>query len=267
MTNYHTHTYRCRHAEGDVADYVAEARRAGLSVLGFADHVPFPDDSWPETRMSMDEAEGYLDAVDEAKAAEAEKPGGMAILSGFECEWRSEFRGYLADLCPVFGLDYLVGGAHWYPLGGEWLPSTHITQARQVRAFADYQVELIRSGLFAFLAHPDIFCARLPAWDAEAVACSRAILAAAADCGLPLELNGYGLRKPYSSPAGQARPQYPFRPFWELAAEYGVQAIACSDAHRPADVAASIAEARAFGEACGVRVLDSLDLLLEEESA
>ena len=40
--NYHTHTWRCNHASGNERQYVENAIKAGLEVLGFADHTPYP---------------------------------------------------------------------------------------------------------------------------------------------------------------------------------------------------------------------------------
>ena len=39
--NYHTHTTRCQHAFGEDREYVEEAIRAGLRILGFSDHCPW----------------------------------------------------------------------------------------------------------------------------------------------------------------------------------------------------------------------------------
>ena len=39
--NYHTHTKRCQHAFGEDREYVEEAIRAGLRILGFSDHCPW----------------------------------------------------------------------------------------------------------------------------------------------------------------------------------------------------------------------------------
>ena len=43
IANYHTHTYRCGHS-GNYADeeFVLHAIDAGLKVLGFSDHTPWP---------------------------------------------------------------------------------------------------------------------------------------------------------------------------------------------------------------------------------
>ena len=42
--NFHTHTYRCKHAAGDVADYCKAAVGFGMKTLGFSDHSALPDD-------------------------------------------------------------------------------------------------------------------------------------------------------------------------------------------------------------------------------
>ena len=41
--NLHTHCCRCRHASGTVAEYAESAHQAGIKILGFSDHMPFPD--------------------------------------------------------------------------------------------------------------------------------------------------------------------------------------------------------------------------------
>ena len=43
-TNFHTHTYRCKHAGGTEQDYVLAAINQEVSILGFSDHAPYPDD-------------------------------------------------------------------------------------------------------------------------------------------------------------------------------------------------------------------------------
>lgn len=40
LANYHTHTFRCRHALGEDREYIEHAIDGGLKVLGFSDHCP-----------------------------------------------------------------------------------------------------------------------------------------------------------------------------------------------------------------------------------
>ena len=41
-TNYHTHTYRCGHANGNEEDMIQAAIDMGIEELGMCCHVPFP---------------------------------------------------------------------------------------------------------------------------------------------------------------------------------------------------------------------------------
>ena len=106
------------------------------------------------------------------------------------------------------------------------------------------------------MAHPDLFGNSYLNWDENTIAASKDIFVAAEATGVALEINGYGLRKQViDTPAGRRR-MYPWLPFWELAADYNVTVIANSDAHRPQDVSANIAEATAIGEQFGLQFAD-----------
>ena len=41
QTNYHTHTYLCRHATGTIDDYINRAIELGYTDIGISDHCPF----------------------------------------------------------------------------------------------------------------------------------------------------------------------------------------------------------------------------------
>ena len=251
--NLHTHTWRCRHASGDVADYCRAAQAQGLTVLGMSDHAALPDDRWLNVRMSYDQLGDYIRAVDAARAAFPE----LAVLKGMECEHVPAFEGYYREvLLGELGFDYLIGGAHYLPWNGGWESVYGGTaDAASLRAYTDYVIASMATGLYAFIAHPDLFANAYPVWDAEAEACSRAILAAAADLAVPLEINGYGMRKPEIETPEGVRLKYPWRRFWELAGEYGVQAVVTSDAHRPVDVGANLGEGMALAAECGLEVV------------
>ena len=127
--------------------------------------------------------------------------------------------------------------------------------AASLRAYTDYVIASMATGLFAFIAHPDLFGNAYLVWDAEAEACSRAILAAAAELEVPLEINGYGMRKPeIETPAG-VRLKYPWQRFWELAGSYEVRVVVTSDAHRPVDVGANLAEGMTLAADCGLEAV------------
>ena len=251
--NLHTHTWRCRHATGDVADYCRTARAEGLTVLGISDHTALPDNRWLNVRMSFDQLGDYCRAVDEAQTAFPE----LVIFKGMECEYVPVFEKFYRDvLLGELGFDYLIGGAHYYPWDGGWKGAYGGTaDAASLWAYTDYVVASMATGLFAFIAHPDLFGNAYLVWDEEARACSRAILEAAVDLGVPLEINGYGMRKAEIETPQGVRRMYPWRQFWEMAGAYEVQVVVSSDAHRPEDVGANLEKGMALAADCELEVV------------
>ena len=65
IANYHTHTWRCRHADGTEREYVETAIEAGLKILGFSDHTPqvYPGGYVCPVKMLPEELGGYVDTV------------------------------------------------------------------------------------------------------------------------------------------------------------------------------------------------------------
>ena len=91
-TNYHTHTKRCMHAEGTEADYVKAALDAGLDVLGFSDHGPFPDNRF-DSRMPYADLDEYLACMDALRPTVP-----FPILKGLEIEYCPDSRDYYSFL-------------------------------------------------------------------------------------------------------------------------------------------------------------------------
>jgi histidinol-phosphatase (PHP family) len=249
--NYHTHTELCKHATGNVDDYARIASEEGAEVLAFTDHVPFPDDRWRKVRMSMGELSYYEDQIAQA----VEKYPHMNIIKGAECEYDVEYEDYFRSLREEKGFKCLVAGLHWFPFEGEWIGIRQIKNAEMLHAYSEHAVKAIKSGLFNYLAHPDVFGYVWSMWDEDSTAASLRILEAAEACKVPLELNGYGLRKKKVPDVDGERRPYPMMKFWELAEEYNITVICNSDAHRPEDVLASIDECREIADKFNLKVL------------
>lgn len=254
MKNYHTHTYRCKHAQGDVVDYARAAWEKGITVLGMTDHTPLPDGRWLGQRMACEELEDYIRAIEHARDCYPN----LMILKGLECEWTPEYHGFFRDeLLGKHNFDYLVLGCHYFKFQGAYL-SGHgdITDAKRLRAYADFLIRSMQSGLFAFAAHPDLFGLNYLTWDANAAAASRDILSAAKQLQLPLEINGYGLcRRIIDTPTGR-RNAYPWTPFWEMAGEYEITAVVNSDAHNPDIVDLGLREGAQLAQDLGIELAD-----------
>ena len=254
LANLHTHTRRCKHAQGAAADYCQAALAAGVGVLGFSDHAALPDNRWLDVRMHSSELADYCREIDTAREAFP----ALTVLKGMECDVDPAYEPYYRDeLLGRLGFDYLIGAVHWFPYQGQWVGAhSGIRDVERLRAYTAWGIEGMTCDLFAFIAHPDVFgCSYLP-WDRDAEACSRDMLQAAADLHMPIEINGYGLRKPVIETPDGRRRSYPLHKFWELAQEYDIEVVITSDAHEPWNVIGNIDEATAMAESCNLRVAD-----------
>jgi histidinol-phosphatase (PHP family) len=126
-------------------------------------------------------------------------------------------------------------------------------------------IEAMQTGLFSFVAHPDLAMAGWKTWEDEAKSCFGAIIDCAIENKLPLEVNGQGMQKPMMKTENGIRYQYPFDEFWLLAKEKGARIIANSDAHQPLDVIQSAIKAREFAKNLGIELSDITNLLLGQE--
>ncbi|MDR2505300.1 MAG: histidinol-phosphatase [Oscillospiraceae bacterium] len=235
-TNFHTHTFRCMHAEGDAADYAGRAIKAGYDVLGIADHCPWPyKDFVSPIRMTVGEFPEYLQAIDSAKA---EVGGKLKLYKGIECEYFPEYMNFLREVKDgAFGkVDYLLLGQHNDLTEIDSLFFGSITDKSLVPRYIEQAIAGMRTGLYSCLVHPDLFLYKFETFDDDLRAASRRLCEAAADMNVPLEYNLYGLRKRTEirrvhglfKKVGLG---YPNIYFWECAARAGCKAIIGVDAH------------------------------------
>jgi histidinol-phosphatase (PHP family) len=256
ITNFHTHTLLCKHAEGMPSDYVKQAEKEGCAALGFSDHCPYPEgsgDYWPDIRMKAAEGVEYIQSVRRAASAVS-----FPVYAGFECEWDKSYESWYKDeLIGRLDADYLVLGSHWVTMGTSHLYAMDITEKAVLHKYTDQTVEGIRSGIYAFIAHPDLFMGTWKEWDSTAQSCMGAILDAAADCGLPLEVNGLGMGRPQNKTTHGLRYQYPYDEFWQQVSERGAKVICNADAHAPANVIAAAEKAREYAARFNIIPIES----------
>ena len=220
-TNFHTHVYRCGHATGDVEDYVKEAIKNGYEAIGISDHGPLPDYFFD--RMSHNEVEDYLIDVEKAIQKYGDK---IKIYKALELEYFKEFHDYYIELKKRF--DYFVLGHHYY---GPHKSSWHVTNLKELQTYVDELLAAMDSGIFSFVAHPDLFACSYPIWDEHCVEASYKICRKAVELKIPLEINANGVRKGlFSKPEGM-RYKYPREEFWHIARECGVKVLINSDCH------------------------------------
>ncbi len=244
LADYHVHTPLCHHAAGWPVEYAARAVAMGLGELGFADHNPMPE-QFDEWRMSRDDLPRYLDEVARARA---EFPQ-LTIRLGLECDFLAGRESWIEELAAMAEWDFLIGSVHYIPEGWD------IDNPKYIGRHAGHAEEIwtsywrtyercIRSGLFDFVAHPDLpkkFGFR-PAGDLRRF--YEPAVRALAECGVAFEINTAGLRK-------ECRELYPAPEFVALAREAQVPVLVNSDAHAVAELGAGFAEAVALAKAAG----------------
>lgn len=257
ISSFHTHTWLCKHASGKPDDYVMHASRDGCSALGFSDHCPYPDPTWSGSRMEYSQLPEYVSLV-----TEAQKKAPFPLFFGFECEWHPAYESWYRDyLRAEVGAEYLVYGSHWVEENGEFWYIPEYPGSQRLIRYTEMTVRGIQSGLYDFIAHPDIFLAGYTKFTDTLRSACRDIIYAAVDANLPMEINGLGLtRTPLMGDSGPRAP-YPVREFWEIAADAGATIICNSDAHQPEDVLSLAHGARAFAEEIGISVYDPAEVL------
>lgn len=259
QSNWHTHNRRCGHARGDFIDYAKAARHAGISVLGISDHCPIPDNRDFEVRMEYTELPGYIDGFRSAR----DSVPGVELHLGVELEHYRDILPSYAEKLLSLGVEYIVGAPHFFMSADDekissWFKIAERDQPRRALEYGDFVVEMIESGLYAFIAHPDLigcFCDR---WLPECETAARGIAHAARNGGIPLEINTSGYSKPWKTDTGtgMTRPQYPWEPFWKTVAEEGATVMVNSDAHAPELIAQHFDEASALCRRCGIQPVE-----------
>lgn len=223
--NLHTHSFYCGHGHGTIAEYAEEGRRLGLDLLGFSEHCPRPDGRFKRSRMASESMVLY-----EADCRREAGKGGLAILAGYECDYSPKHQDYYRELLASGRADYLITGTHFIPLkdgSGFVSPFTGTLADEDVITYRDMLISAMDSGLFSFVAHPDLYLAGYAEFNRLASETARIICRHAAELGLPLEVNGNGFLKP----PVDGRYAYPVEDFWRIAAEESVRCIYNTDAH------------------------------------
>ena len=238
-SDYHLHTPLCRHATGSPCDYARVAVEKGLDEIGFADHNPMPEpfDNW---RMLIGELPRYLDLVQEAR----EKFPALPIRLGLECDFIPGQEAWIEKLAGMADWDYFIGSVHYLA------PGWDVDNPKWIGKFDEFPVaeiwgiywkayeKCIRSGLFDFVAHPDLVkkFGHRPEGDLRKF--YEPSIEAAAEKKMAIEINTAGLRKP----AGEL---YPAADFLKMAFEAGLPLLINSDAHSPEEVGAGFDQANA----------------------
>lgn len=251
FANYHTHTWRCHHAVGTERQYIETAIESGMHVLGISDHTPyfFPGDYYSDFRMFPEQAEEYFRTMTDLKR---EYAGQIELHIGVEAEYYPAMFERMLALLRQYPCEYMLLGQHFLENEdtGEYvyLPSD---DPDALCRYVDQTLEGLGTGLFTYLAHPDLFN-----WTGDRETYRREmtrLCRGASRLGTVLEYNltGHWEHRTYPDPR-----------FWQIAAEVGTQAILGADAHSPEMLNRPEAEteARQLLTGLGIPLLEQIGL-------
>ena len=222
IANYHTHTWRCNHAQGTEREYVEAAISRGLKIFGFSDHTPqyFPGDYYTFMRMRPYELPEYCSDI---RSLRREYQDRIQLHAGLEAEY---YPAFWADLLPRArdaGVEYMILGQHW--LGNE-IDEPGVSAATCdesiLRRYCHQVCTALETGKFTYLAHPDYinFVGDVKIYQHHI----RDLCRTAKQTDTPLEINFLGLS------FGR---HYPNERLLEVAAEEGCSVVFGMDAHAP----------------------------------
>lgn len=221
MLNLHAHTTRCRHAVGTEREYVERAIAAGYRTFGFSDHAPMPfqGEYYSGFRMKQEETGEYIKTLLDLRE---EYKNDIHILIGFEAEYYPAlFEDFLRLIAP-YPVDYLLLGQHFLDNEeGAYHTGAFTDDESLLEKYVLQVTEGLKTGMFTYLAHPDIM---RYVGDARVYEKHMRVLCQNAKAmDIPLEINGLGL--------WDGR-DYPSERFFRIAGEVGNRVIFGLDAHQ-----------------------------------
>lgn len=232
MLNYnlHTHTKRCGHAIGEDEEYVLSAIKAGYKVLGFSDHGPYRNYSVKSIHMDWNEVDDYLSSMRYLKEKYKDQ---ITIYYGFEFEHipsLNDEKLYLKNK-----VDYMILGQHFIDPTNTYNFYKCLTDD-EILEYATSVCEALDSGLYTYLAHPDVFMYNQPGFNDACRKASIMIIEKAIETDTPLEINVHGVLRGRVHFTNGFLYNYPHRDFWKLVAKYNAKCVVGIDAHDPKEL-------------------------------
>jgi len=225
--NYHTHTFRCFHARGTDEEFVKAAIEAGFDEIGFADHSPWPFRGYVSgMRMHENELSDYCNSIKNLKEKYKDR---ISIKLGLECEYFPKYMPWLKEMIEKHSIDYIILGHHFSADEPGSIYNGNMSEPKELYNYRDDIIEAMETGIFAYIAHPDIFMRGYPVFDEHCEKISKDIINKSIETGIPLEYNLLGL----SHSKLDGKQGYPYPDFWAMVSAMKPPVTVGIDAHVP----------------------------------
>ncbi len=229
--NYHTHTYRCGHADMSMSDeeYVKMFIEYGFKKIAFTDHVPFMNkiDFRNNMRMDYSMKDEYYKSI---KTLKEKYKILIDIEVGFEFEYVPSEEEYLKQLKKE--TDKMILGQHFVcdDDGSNFkIIGYSSNSSEDVLRYAYLVKEAMEKGLVDIVAHPDLFMLSSERFGETEQRATRIICESAVKYGVPLEINLTRIAMFLVKESKKIA--YPCKEFWKIASEYHVKVVYGVDAH------------------------------------
>lgn len=230
MIDNHLHTKLCKHAEGDLFEYVERAIDQGIKEIAFTDHIPLPDSFDLAHRMKFEEFDIYTRWIMKAK----EKYPEIIIRYGIEADFYEGFEEYTEKFLNQYEFDLVIMSVHFirhWP-DGNWVFDYHFPDKSKEEIYRDYLSTLIKgiqTGMFDVLGHLDMVKTPGDSLLDKIPDEANLLLQMVKKTGMAIEINTSGYRKNVGEP-------YPGLDWLPLIKKYSIPLTIGSDAHHPDQV-------------------------------
>jgi histidinol-phosphatase (PHP family) len=236
MRDYHIHTPFCKHAHGEMAEYIESAIEKGIVEICFTDHIPLPDGFDANHRMAIEDMDDYFEEIRRLR----EMYPDISILTGIEADYIQGYEKYLEDFFSRYPLDLALMSIHFvkgWP-NNAWVFSYSYTEQSISRIYHSYFQAMcngINSGLFDVIGHMDLVKRpNFPIMDKNSEDVQK-VLDCVSKQNMGIEINTSGLRKSISE-------TYPSYDIIERIAAKGIPMIIGSDSHSPQQLGSHFAD-------------------------
>lgn len=243
---FHSHTYRCGHAEGDIEDYVSLAIKNHYRIFGVSDHVFLPGVFEPRIRGDYSLLEEYINAFNASKNKHKNE---IEMHLGFECEYADVFVDYYRSLLVDSKVEYLILGQHnGFDENKQFVKYVKNHAEDTDENLDRYVFDLIKgikSGLFIYVAHPDLMFVSAKEVTPQLKRLTKEIIDTAIEYDIPLEVNIHGFIRQ------QKRVKYhvigyPASYFWDEVSKTSIKVVYGGDFHELNEVGDASLETKFF---------------------
>lgn len=232
IVDYHTHNRLCRHAQGDLEEYIQAAIRLGLDEIGCSDHAPLPGNYDARHRMTVEEFYAdYARAVSEMVEKYGKKIRIKRAIEIDHLDWATDWnQRFIAEN----DFDFVLGSVHFIGPRGQEKPLFGPEYGRDELEllYEGYYLAIAdsaKSGMFDIISHCDII-KKFGSFSSKRVdELIREAMTQIKNADICIEINTSGLRKP-------EKETYPGKRILSIARELQIPLTIGSDAHTPEDV-------------------------------